>query len=642
MKTIIPYPLRIFIYVGLLFIFNNTNAQKTLPFQARYKINQTIQLDTLLVKSDTIYLKDCPKIFSLSIYAVVKQPIEKCFLRILLEDSEGIEYIVTESDRFRNDSDVVNLQSYCEETSKLNGIVPNRLKIYMTNNVEIFLSAVHLSYSADKSHLMDKYADNIRKCQVQDIVNNINNYNKIHKKHWMAGVTGISLLSYESKKHLLITDSVDSYLNNMQYYVGGLYEVGTPTSSDRDTNSPFIESFDWRNRHGKNWLTPVKNQFSSGYCTAFAAVGMLEANMNLFYNRILNLDLSEQYVASYGGVSFNHGASRGRPIRFLKTDGTIDDLSMPFVNDSNYVAPTVRPIGEEHVYLNDYYSIYLNSLPLDSLKKYIINKGPGVCGYRRSKHPYTHENDGGHAMTLVGYGVIVPDTTYVFFNGNRPYMVFQEGDSLIGHTYWIYKNSWGPYWGHNGYMYITYYNDDNWYMGRYAYFPKGKPVSNVDRYVLCEDFDGDGYFNWGIGPKPDDFPSWAETEEDGDDSNCLAGPMNQFGYCETLSENRMKYYYIEHDTILSEITYPHSHYIIWKESATTINNDLEFQNGVKLIVDKNSTLIIDGAKVQNVLLRPMPGSNIIIKNGGRIIFNKTEAFKFPIGANLRIISGAIE
>lgn len=29
-----------------------------------------------------------------------------------------------------------------------------------------------------------------------------------------------------------------------------------------------VEEFSWRNRHGKDWLTPVKDQGESGYCTA--------------------------------------------------------------------------------------------------------------------------------------------------------------------------------------------------------------------------------------------------------------------------------------------------------------------------------------------------------------------------------------
>lgn len=57
-----------------------------------------------------------------------------------------------------------------------------------------------------------------------------------------------------------------------------------------------------------------------------------------------------------------------------------------------------------------------------------------------------------------------------------------------------------------GYMYIIYHNDNTWYMNGYAFFPKGTPTSNVIRPFLCEDLDGDGYFNWGVGsPHIDGF-----------------------------------------------------------------------------------------------------------------------------------------
>jgi C1A family cysteine protease len=69
----------------------------------------------------------------------------------------------------------------------------------------------------------------------------------------------------------------------MEYYNGGIFELGDISSNvNQQTSIPslYIDNFDWRNRHGKNWMTSCKNQGNSGYCTAFATISSLEAMVN--------------------------------------------------------------------------------------------------------------------------------------------------------------------------------------------------------------------------------------------------------------------------------------------------------------------------------------------------------------------------
>ncbi len=57
------------------------------------------------------------------------------------------------------------------------------------------------------------------------------------------------------------------------------------------------------------------------------------------------------------------------------------------------------------------------------------------------------------------------------------------------------------------------------------------PVSSLDfneTDVLCTDNDGDGYYSWGIGPKPSHCPE-SPDEPDGDDSDPCIGPMDEYG-----------------------------------------------------------------------------------------------------------------
>ena len=62
--------------------------------------------------------------------------------------------------------------------------------------------------------------------------------------------------------------------------------------------SPYPDQLDYRNFQGENWLTSVKSQDGCGSCWAFAAVGVLEGFINLYFNQQIDVDLSEQHLVS--------------------------------------------------------------------------------------------------------------------------------------------------------------------------------------------------------------------------------------------------------------------------------------------------------------------------------------------------------
>ncbi|HHI02562.1 MAG TPA: DUF333 domain-containing protein, partial [candidate division Zixibacteria bacterium] len=90
--------------------------------------------------------------------------------------------------------------------------------------------------------------------------------------------------------------------------------------------------FDWRDQHGQDWVTSVKNQGGCGSCWAFASVALAEAIRNVHQNDpTIDIDLSEQYLVS-DCLLDNHccGGWTDIALDFIKNDGIPDDGCMMY------------------------------------------------------------------------------------------------------------------------------------------------------------------------------------------------------------------------------------------------------------------------------------------------------------------------
>ncbi|MBQ9498574.1 MAG: hypothetical protein IJR56_00490, partial [Bacteroidaceae bacterium] len=149
-------------------------------FKARRQTNIARSLTrTQMTASDTIPLQGLGAIYAFSIDATITQPREASFVRIVLEDAEGHDYLVAESDRFRNDTTFVQLSAYCEETARLDGIIPIRLKCYLAGDATLLLAGYHVSdQEPTRGQAANEETDAaIKEAQVQSIVERINEYN---------------------------------------------------------------------------------------------------------------------------------------------------------------------------------------------------------------------------------------------------------------------------------------------------------------------------------------------------------------------------------------------------------------------------------------------------------------------------------
>lgn len=527
-------------------------------FKARRQTNTVCPIHAQLSYSDTIPIQNMGPIYAFSIDATITQPREGSFVRIVLEDKDGHDYLVAESDRFRNDTTTVLLSEYCEETACLNGIIPVRLKCYLAADAALTVTNFQVSDKEPmrKSANSMETAALIKEVQVQNIVDRINRYNVKHGKLWWADVSERALTDYNSRKEF--RGEIDAYTENLRYYAGGIYDIGEMNDSlpMQQRNSSYIPDFDWRDRHGRNWITSIKNQGNSGYCTAFAINGMLEARANLYYNRPINLNLSEQDIV-YGYARAGHkpisgiyetGMDVGIALNDVVNNGVLDSISVPFIDAVQYSVPP-RPNGNECIQITSQSSQGMNDTDfVDRFKNIIIHNGPGVSGFRFVNKK---KEIAWHATTLVGYHTIkagdtIREVKIPIEGGIFTDSIIPENHPFIGRTYWVMKDSYGEEAEGRqggGYLYLLFKS----YSSMYPLYYTTSPITcrqYTNDSIAVEDADCDGYFNWGIGSKPSHCPAWAPDDDDGDDSDPTKGHMDEFGFCNELPSNHPVYEYI--------------------------------------------------------------------------------------------------
>lgn len=641
---------RFWLYICLLFVYclyiQNINAGIN-PFRMQTE-NQTLHLECNMntVCNDSILISDSslPCINSFSISGKIIQKSEDSFVRVLLEDTEGRDFLVMESCRMYNDVDTFYFESYCEETKYLPAMNPHKLKVFVTN-ANVILTDMIMSVKDDKERVFSqveqqKILKANKSIQQLSIVERINKYNIKHKALWRADTNYVTLLPWEKRKIVLgITDN-GANTGGIEYYAEGIFEVKSLSAnvnslwSNNLTSTVYVDSFDWRNRHGKNWMTPVKHQGATFDCWAFSAVGAVESVTNLYFNQKLDLDLSEQELVSCSRdtiISHLVGSSSHNALQWITNNGVIDENAFPFNKLDSL------PCSEKSDDYSECLSIAgfrrVRQVP-DSLRKYLIHNGPMTISYRVSENM-------GHAVVLTGFdklkvgdGVKIPSSSGP--NESR----IQEGDSEIGKTYWICKNSYGTNQYNDGYIKLYFPGPQ----GGYSTFYIQTPVVSMnysDDDIVVSDADGDGFYFWGLGPKPAHCPDWVPDIPDGDDSDYTKGPMDEYGRLRDLDPDLNDTIFINTDSVCSKKKFIYNHTVIKSGASLTLRGQTTFYRDATLTVEDGASFVVDAAYVKDADISVKPGGDVKVINNGVIRGCKGKDYILPLGASMEVNNGII-
>lgn len=596
---------------------------------------------------ESFSLDDSKPIAGLSLTGKVFLPNQKSFARVILLDKDGNEFLVFEMSRLFNDKDSLFLTNYCEETKILPNVCPSKLLLY---SKEAFIDIAYITLKVGRGHGMKQMelrdyremSKQNKQEQVEFIVRNINENNKIHNRLWRAETTDLSLLQWKDRKKILGIDE-RCRPTGFEYYSSGIFELGE-VGDDQTllrSNSPYVESFDWRNRHGINWMTPVKDQSTGNGCWAFAAVGVTEALVNLYFNQKIDYNLSEQEVISCSGCGTNSsGGYEGCALNWISSHGISEENSFPF---SNSDVPCNKEIFCELITMNSTSYVHNHTVNNnDSVKKALIKYGPLTSGFM-----YNNSSYHGHCMVLVGYAILQEGDTIRYFGGYgqspNNFVVIQSGDCRIGKTYWIFKNSYGTnrYYEHKGYSYVLFNDQSCFRTPYYATMPIASQIYSEDNIAITDN-DGDGYYSWGIGQKPSHCPNWIPDQQDGDDHDYAIGPMDDFGNVYNLTAHVSDTVNVASNTTWIIKRYIYNNIVVPSGVTLTIQDDVIFYNGAKITLE-GGCLHVDGGHLTNAVIEIVSpsSSNVIISNGGKIDKAPNTSFEIPLGTTFQFNYGSI-
>jgi len=568
------------------------------------------------------------------------------FVRIVLTDDKGNEYLVLETNSVFENKTSISFDEFCEETALLNNIVPKQITIECTD-AQVTISDIQY---ANENQYQTNRGNQIKEEQLNSKLQHINTVLAQKEITWGAGKTSLSEMSYMEKKRFFGGELPN--LGGFEYYVGGIfvmpgYNPNENVLQENGTRSQCVPAFDWRNRHGRNWLTSAKHQSlpqSCGSCWAFTAVGTTEAYVNLYYNRLLNLDLSEQDVLSctpkvvYNNIVYNtcNGGYISDALNYIKNTGVVNEACFKYsASDlpcgNKCPSPSNPSNPSEKIKIGNYTSFYPTGKTPDDLKKLII-KSP--LAFAMAWRPSVS-----HAVVLVGYKAIQVDDEILIANSTEHrWVTISAGNPLIGENAWLIKGSGGTSWGDNGFGYVV----TDWSkIEAHSILGAVTSLQYNNANIICEDKDGDGYYYWGIGPKPATCPPCARDEPDGDDSNPNLGTIDAYGNFLPITDPTNTNPTTTASTGTWSTSPIYNNISISSGVTVTITATITAANCNIITIQNGGKLVLNGGTIDGATIIAKNGSTFTIQNNGKVVLGAANQLDVQLGATFNLDEGEV-
>jgi hypothetical protein len=207
---------------------------------------------------------------------------------------------------------------------------------------------------------------------------------------------------------------------------------------------------DWRNRFGRNWITTVRNQGGTVNCWAFATTALYEAMIRI--EHCLWTRRSEGDVARGAGKEGWDFGNSGEAIRTVEAYGLPDPDCFPWSpHVSLYVAKPHGPAAS---------AIPISPTPDRVGRVMRVGTGSSTSMTTAAQKKAWIDTTGPMAMQIdlpasfaaYGSGVYMHRDGEARVGGHVMLVVGFNDDERC----WIVKNSWGPAWGEQGFIRMSY------------------------------------------------------------------------------------------------------------------------------------------------------------------------------------------
>jgi hypothetical protein len=324
---------------------------------------QTIVIDsTFTVDGEIFPFGQGDTIYGLSISGSVELFSDTSLVRVILSDQDGNEWMVYEAYSLILPCGFIEFSDAADETKFLQVNSPLSIEVQIIE-AELNLEFLLLLYEfwENLESLQETYKETIETRKVDSI-----NYTiEIGEMLWFADKTPVSDKSYSNKKSLF----GDKYnLRGLDYYTGGVFDPIPGVIGPAD-DSPLIDNWDWRNRHGANdpdkadfyydddpigtgwlgWLTPLEDQGEipscTGLCYIYSPLAVIEGFANLYLNDHIDYNLSEQNILDCDPQTIDdcNGGQGGETFYEVQFDGVVDEECYPRDNQVNNCRVEILP-----------------------------------------------------------------------------------------------------------------------------------------------------------------------------------------------------------------------------------------------------------------------------------------------------------